>query len=219
MAGQATPRYPSDMSTKLLLIASTLALSSFAFGQDSEEDHVESEARCPLCVAGGFGASSQTERNWNLSTLYVPRSVTEAETFLWYRADPRLQFGVAHLSKQNAVRFLLSANLIPEREKTPSVNIMLGTQETTTGNPGYAMTFEKRWSNLSTYVGVGFRRTDSQARLIGGARYSFAPQYSVGFQEDGLREHLFVTHDRGDVFGGLYLYDMELPGILFGIRF
>ncbi|MFO0092352.1 MAG: hypothetical protein ACK538_11475, partial [Armatimonadota bacterium] len=144
-------------------MASLLATSSLAFGQDAEGDHVESEARCPLCVAGGFGASSLTERNWNLSTLYVPRSVTEAETFLWYRADPRLQFGVAHLSKQNAIRFLLSANLVPEREKTPSVNIMLGTQETTTGNPGYAMTFEKRWDKLSTYVCIGFRRTDSRA--------------------------------------------------------
>ncbi len=212
-------RYLSEMFNKTLLMASLLAVSSLAFGQDAEGDHVESEARCPLCVAGGFGASSQTERNWNLSTLYVPRSVTEAETFLWYRADPRLQFGVAHLSKQNAIRFLLSANLVPEREKTPSVNIMLGTQETTTGNPGYAMTFEKRWDKLSTYVGIGFRRTDSRARLIGGARYTFAPQYSIGIQEDGLREHLFVTHDRGDVFGGLYLYDLQLPGILFGVRF
>jgi hypothetical protein len=38
--------------------------------------------------------------------VYVPNSLTEAETFLWFDAAPDLTLGIAHLSRQNAFRFL-----------------------------------------------------------------------------------------------------------------
>jgi len=149
----------------------------------------------------------------------VPGSVTEAETFLWFRPSSRFQLGIAHLAKQNSVRFLASVNLVPETETTPSVNVSAGVQGISTGNPGYAVTFEKRYEAWTGYLGAGFRSNENRGRLIGGLRYAVNPQWNIGLQADGKQEHLFVTHDMGRTFAGLYLVDLQKPGFLYGFRF
>lgn len=106
-----------------------------------------------------------------------------------------------------------------ETETTPSVNFSAGVQGISTGNPGYALTFEKRYEAFTGYLGIGFRSNENRGRLVGGVRYALNPQFNVGFQADGRQDHVFVTYSRGQYVSGLYLVDLQKPGFLMGIRF
>lgn len=205
-------------NTALFLI---VAAPFAAFAQDTpaEGNTTESQARCPLCIAGGYGAASGFESKFNLNTVWAPGTVTEIETFLWYRPSSRYQFGIAHLGKQNAFRFLFSGNLIRETERTPSVNVMAGVQGVSEGNPGYSMTFEKNFGPANIYAGISARSNENRGRLIGGGKYEFQPGWVFGIQADGKMEHLFLTHTWGQQIAGLYLVDLQTPGFMLGYRF
>lgn len=142
-----------------------------------------------------------------------------AETFLWYRPNPRLQLGSALLWKQGAFRALASYDVIPERARTPNLRVGFGVQGIGTGNPGYFATSEK---NLATtgghwnaYLGVGFRSNESHGHALGGLRYSaLGSPWSLGIQNDGHASHPFVTHRTRDVTLGIYLVEMRSPGFM-----
>ncbi|HMS56033.1 MAG TPA: hypothetical protein PKA27_11595, partial [Fimbriimonadaceae bacterium] len=156
---------------------------------------------------------------------YAPTTVTVDETFMWYQAHPRLQVGLAHLWKQNAVRYLASLRIAEETARTPGINVSAGVQGIGTGNPGYGVTAEKNWTlpsgSVNAYGGVGFRSNESHAHMLGG--FKFTPSGSpmtVGLQLDGHAKHPFVTYSlpKGWVVGA-YLLDLKSPAIMVGVRF
>jgi len=156
--------------------------------------------------------------------VYAPGSVTEAETFVWYRAMDRLRLGVGYLHKQNAVRWLASFQIAPETATLPSVNASIGVQGIGTGNPGYSVTAEKNFSGehgrgLNAYTGLGFRSNENHAHWIGGARYSFGNGLALGIQLDGHDHNPFVVYTAGQTLFGFYLIDAKRPAYMAGVRF
>jgi len=155
--------------------------------------------------------------------VIAPTTVTRAETFLWYQARPELQLGVAHLWKQNALRYLASMRLAPEGAKTLSISVSAGVQGIGTGNPGYALTAEKNFAlangdRLNAYAGVGLRSNESHGHPLWGVRYNWKNGLGVGLQDDGHDRHPFVTYGRGSHFGGVYLIESKSLGIMIGRR-
>ena len=155
--------------------------------------------------------------------MYAPGSLTNAETFIWYRAHPRLRLGIAELSKQGAFRFLASGTLALESAHAPSVNVSIGVQGIGTGNPGYSTTFEKNFmfdeNNLNVYLGVGFRSNENHAHPIGGIRYSLKNGLGFGLQVDGHQNNPFVTYSQDQWLAGLYFVGFKTPAYLIGYRF
>lgn len=143
---------------------------------------------------------------------------------MWYQAHPRLQLGVAHLWKQNAVRYLASFRALTETARTPGISLSAGVQGIGTGNPGYAVTFEKNWSlkagSANVYTGVGWRSNENHAHMLGG--FKFTPgtgPWTLGVQFDGHQEHPFMTYGYRQWVAGLYLIDLKSPALMVGVRF
>jgi hypothetical protein len=170
-------------------------------------------------VAGGYGAGSASQYKWTYNTVWAPTTVTTAESFLWYRADPRVRLGVAHLWKQNALRWLASVNLIPETPDLPAFNVSAGVQGIGTGNPGYSGTLEKNWGPFNAYAGVGFRSNESHSHGLLGVKYTFDGAYTLGFQDDGHQAHAFFVVSQGPALFGAYLVDLKSPALMAGYRF
>jgi hypothetical protein len=155
--------------------------------------------------------------------VIAPSTETKAETFVWYRATPRLQVGLAHLWKQNALRFLASANLVPESARGPAVNASLGVQGIGTGNPGFSLTAEKNWlagqTKWNAFLGVGFRWNEDHAHPVGGLKYSPDARLTLGYQHDGHGGHPFVLQNFGQYLVGFYLIEGKSGAVLLGARF
>jgi hypothetical protein len=155
--------------------------------------------------------------------VYAPTTVTTAETFIWYRATPRLTVGVAHLWKQNAFRVLGSYQLGPETMRTPSVNASVGVQGIGTGNPGYSLTAEKNLKvnegTWNAFVGAGWRSNENHAHMVGGAKFTWNNQWTLGIQSDGHAKHPFVTYSTGPWIFGAFLVDAKSPALMVGVRF
>lgn len=158
-----------------------------------------------------------------MNTVYAPGSVTTDETFLWYRANPRVQIGLANLWKQDAYRFLASVTALPETETMPAFNLSAGVQGIGTGNPGYSGTFEKNWNSsigsLNAYVGLGFRSNENHSHAVWGAKLMSTSGFGFGFQDDGHMTSPFATFSRGNTTAGLYFVDFKRPAYLIGTRF
>jgi hypothetical protein len=158
-----------------------------------------------------------------INSVYAPGSATTDETFIWYRANPRLQLGVAHLWKQNAFRALASYNAIPETERLPALNFSVGVQGIGTGNPGYSSTLEKNWKQpggtLNAYLGVGYRSNESHVHPVGGIKFSFENGITLGLQDDGHQRNPFVTFSRDWWTVGLYLVGGKRAAYLVGAKF
>lgn len=146
-----------------------------------------------------------------------------AETFLWYRPHPRVSLGLAHLWKQNALRYLAAVNLVPQTARTPGLNASVGVQGIGTGNPGYSATLEKDWKlagvDWNVYAGVGLRSNEEHAHGLGGAKASFGSGWSLGLQLDGHDVHPFVTKSEGPYVAGFYLVASKSPAFMVGMRF
>jgi hypothetical protein len=174
-------------------------------------------------VGGGFGAGSALDKDFTLTTVIAPTTVTRAETFLWYRADARTQVGVAHLWKQNAVRFLASHQFVPETAKLPSLNVSVGIQGIGTGNPGYSMTFEKsittKLGRITGFTGIGLRSNESHGHGLIGLKLNTPSGWVYGFQHDGHQTHPFVIKNVGDYLVGGYLIALKSPALMIGYRF
>jgi len=153
----------------------------------------------------------------------VPGSLTEGESFLWHRPEPRIQIGLAYLWKQEAFRILGNYVLLEETATRPNLKVGAGIQSITTGNPGYYATTEKNFhlkdGTWSLYAGVGFRSNESHSHGIGGLRYEPHGPWAIGLQLDGHQGHPYLTHRIGNVVVGYYLADFEQSGYLVGIRF
>lgn len=158
-----------------------------------------------------------------MNTVWAPTSVTRAESFLWYKAHPRLQLGIAFLWKQTAFRFLASVQLSPETAKMPAVNASAGIQGIGTGNPGYSVTLEKNFNpgghRVNAYIGIGFRANESHSHAVGGVKFALNQNWTVGYQHDGHQQNPFVTFGQGQAFGGIYLLNFERPALMFGMKF
>ena len=158
-----------------------------------------------------------------MNTVYAPGSLTTDETFLWYRVDPRLELGLAYLSKQGAFRALASYRLSPETLNAPSVSVSAGVQGIGTGNPGYSGTLEKNWQlgtyKLNTYGGIGVRSNENRLYPVGGVKLTDRSGVTLGVQHDGIVASPFVTysHDRATI--GFYLVGAKNPAYLVGFRF
>lgn len=171
-------------------------------------------------MAGGYGASSASPTKWLANTVWAPTTATTAETFLWYQANPRLALGLAHLWKQNALRFLASANLHPETASIPGVNFSIGVQGIGTGNPGYGLTLEKNFSQrLNAYAGIGLRSNEEHGHLLGGVKLNLGGPWTLGLQLDGHQEHPFATYSERGWIAGAYLIDLKSPALMLGHRF
>ncbi len=87
--------------------------------------------------------------------------MTEGESFLWYRPEPRVQLGLAYLWEQKAFRVLGNYVLLEETTTAPNLKVGFGIQSITTGNPGYYATTEKnlrfKEGRLNVYAGIGFQ--------------------------------------------------------------
>ncbi len=151
--------------------------------------------------------------------MWAPTTVTTAETFLWYRADPRVRLGVAHLWKQNSLRWLASVNLVPETFDSPAINASVGVQGIGTGNPGYSATLEKNLGALNAYMGIGFRSNESHSHFLGGAKYALEGGVALGMQLDGHQKHPFAVFTEGQTLYGAYLIDFKSPAFMVGYRF
>lgn len=158
-----------------------------------------------------------------INTVYAPGSLTNAETFVWYRAHPRLRLGIAELSKQGAFRFLASGTLALESEHSPSVNFSVGVQGIGTGNPGYSSTLEKNFkmgeNNLNLYLGIGFRSNENHGHAVGGVRFSMENGFGLGIQDDGHQRSPFLTYSQDQWLVGLYYVGFKNPAYLVGLRF
>ena len=159
-----------------------------------------------------------------LNTVYAPTTVTEAETFLWYQATPRLAVGVAHLWKQNAFRYLAAYQLVPEKADMPMVNVSAGVQGIGTGNPGFALTAEKNFpmyagAKLNVFGGLGWRTNESHSHPVGGIKYTPDGRLFLGVQHDGHETHPFVTYVRNGLIGGAYLINGKRMALMVGVRF
>ncbi len=155
--------------------------------------------------------------------VIAPSTVTKAETFVWYRAKPGVQVGLAHLWKQNAVRLLASANLVPETESSPGLNASLGIQEIGTGNPGFSMTLEKNWASgpakWNAFVGLGYRTNESHVHPVGGLKLHPSDTWTLGVQYDGHATHPFALLNAKPYLIGFYLIEGKSGAVLFGARF
>ena len=145
--------------------------------------------------------------------------MTKAESFLWYRATPRIRLGVAHLWEQNAFRWLASVNIVPETEELPALNASAGVQGIGIGNPGYSATLEKNMGPFNAYAGAGWRSNESHTHFLGGAKYQIDPEWTLGIQLDGHQEHPFVVWSRDHYMLGAYLVDLKSPALMVGFRF
>jgi hypothetical protein len=155
--------------------------------------------------------------------VYVPNSLTEAETFLWFDAAPDLTLGIAHLSRQNAFRFLGSYRFVRETARMPSVHVSVGVQGIGTGNPGWSGRLEKNFrtsaGNVNVFAGVGLRSNEDHAHPLGGIKLDMPSRLAVGLQWDGHNSHPFVTQGFGQFIVGFYLVGGRSPGYLVGARF
>lgn len=153
-----------------------------------------------------------------LTTVWAPTTVTKAETFLWYAADPRLRVGVAYLHKQSAFRFLANGLIAPETDKTPAWRAGLGVQGIGTGNPGYFTTVEKNFKRnehaYNVYLGLGFRANEDHGHLLAGAKYTYQDRLTFGIQDDGHARNPFLTLNSGPFTYGIYLIESKRPAIL-----
>lgn len=155
---------------------------------------------------------------WTYNTVWAPTTVTTAESFLWYRAQPRVRLGVAHLWKQNSLRWLASVNVLPETDGLPSLNASVGVQGIGTGNPGYSTTIEKNVGPLNAYVGLGWRSNEAHSHPLGGVKYT-VDDWTLGLQLDGHQEHPFLVWSRDQHLVGAYLIDLKSPALMVGYRF
>lgn len=134
-----------------------------------------------------------------------------------------MSLGLAHLWKQNAVRYLASVNAVPQTDRLPALNLSAGVQGIGTGNPGYSATLEKdfvwKGSDWNVYAGIGFRSNESHPHLLGGAKVSLAGDWTVGLQADGHDVHPFVTKALGPYVAGAYLIGGKSPALMLGYRF
>jgi hypothetical protein len=180
-----------------------------------------------MCVGGGFGASKATTKEkpkWMLNTVWAQGTETEAESFLWYRVNARLQVGVAYLWRQQAFRGLATYVLSPETSKAPMLSAGFGLQGIGTGNPGYFLTAEKtldtKIGTFNGFLGAGYRSNEDHSHALGGLKFTpTASPYTFGVQLDGHQGHLFVTRDFGAWSLGAYLIDMKAPGAMLSVRF
>ncbi|MBA4294043.1 hypothetical protein C0431_13860 [bacterium] len=158
-----------------------------------------------------------------INTVIAPTTITEAETFIWYQANPRLSLGVAHLYKQNSFRWLASINILPESAKFPGINASAGVQGIGTGNPGYSVTAEKNWTlgeaSLNVYSGAGFRSNENHAHGLVGLKYTTPDRWTFGFQNEGHQTHPFVTYSWDQYTTGLFLINGKSPAYMIGVRF
>jgi len=154
------------------------------------------------------------------NTLWVPGSETEAETFLWHTPQPRLNFGLAYLHRQEALRVLGTYEVVPSYRGLPNLRLGFGVQGIGTGNPGYFATTEREVRTpsgaLASFAGIGFRANESHSHGLLGLRFSPNGPWSFGAQLDGHGRHLFVTHDASATTFGVYLVDMKSFGLLVG---
>lgn len=174
-------------------------------------------------MAGGYGVSSALDGSkWLINTVWWPGSLTEDETFLWYRVDSRLTVGTAYLLKQSAFRALGSYLLSPETATLPSTHVSAGVQGVGTGNPGYSFTGEKNWNvngtGLNVFLGLGYRTNRDIVRAVGGFKVS-RQWLTVGYQNDGVEQYPFVTASSGRWSTGAYLINFKSPAFILGTRF
>jgi hypothetical protein len=148
--------------------------------------------------------------------------VTEAETFIWYQANPRVSLGVAHLAKQNAFRWLASVNIVPETAKLPALNASAGVQGIGTGNPGYSLTGEKNWSSpqgsFNFYAGLGLRSNESHAHGLFGFKYTTVNNWAIGLQNEGHQTHPFITYSFDQMTAGIFLINGKNLATMIGVR-
>ncbi len=134
-----------------------------------------------------------------------------------------MSIGLAHLWKQNAIRYLASVNLHPETEHLPGINLSAGVQGIGTGNPGFGLTGEKNFklgiTPVNAYVGVGFRTNEKHGHLLGGFKVSMNPRWTLGVQFDGHDHHPFTTFSREGMVIGFYLIQGKSLGVMTGFRF
>lgn len=146
------------------------------------------------------------------------------ETFLWYRVNPRLTVGVAHLWKQNAFRGLAAYQIAPEKGDLPMINASIGLQGIGTGNPGLSLTAEKNFSlgkgiMGNAYVGAGYRTNENHLHPVGGFKISPDGKLYLGVQHDGHQTHPFATYSVGQMIGGVYLINGKRLAYMLGARF
>ena len=155
--------------------------------------------------------------------MIAPGSATKSEAFLWYRQSSRLSLGVAYLEKQGAFRWLASYKLASESVNLPSVQFSAGVQGIGTGNPGYALTFEKNFPRnslpINLYVGIGFRSNESHAHGLFGLRTNLNREFVLGIQHDGHAINPFITYSKNQNIAGIYLVRASRPALLLGYRF
>lgn len=160
---------------------------------------------------------------WLINTVYAPTTVTTAETFLWYSVTPSISLGLAHLWKQNALRYLASVRLAAETAKSPGFYASAGVQGIGTGNPGFSATAEKNFQldgvRVNAFAGLGFRTNERHTHPVGGIKFEFADRITLGLQWEGHHAHPFVTKGFGPFIAGVYLIEGKSPGLMFGARF
>lgn len=158
-----------------------------------------------------------------INIVVAPGSATDAETFLWYDASPRLKLGVAHLAKQGAFRVLGSYQLSPETARVPGLFVGAGVQGIGTGNPGYSARAEKSFDtelgHVNAYAGIGFRSNESHAHPVAGAKLRIASGFGVGVQIDGHQTNPFATYSEGAWTVGLFLIEGKNLAYMAGTRF
>lgn len=141
---------------------------------------------------------------------------------MWYAVNDDLRLGVAHLWKQNAVRYLANFRLTKETEYLPGLFASAGVQGIGTGNPGYAVTAEKNFgggrNRFNVYGGIGFRSNESHSHALVGARMSFDNGWALGLQADGHGYHPFTTYAFKEYIVGAYLIDGRRTALMAGIR-
>jgi hypothetical protein len=158
------------------------------------------------------------------NTVYAPTTETTAESFLWYQANPRLQFGVAFLWKQQAFRALANWQAITETSDSPSLSFSAGVQGIGTGNPGFSSTIEKNFSLsggglVNAFCGIGYRSNESHLHGLLGAKWTPDGKLTLGYQHDGHEGHPFVTYSVEPFVVGFYLIGGERPAIMGGWRY
>ncbi|HRI45084.1 MAG TPA: hypothetical protein PLL78_03195 [Fimbriimonadaceae bacterium] len=149
--------------------------------------------------------------------------MTTAETFLWYSVTPSISLGLAHLWKQNALRYLASVRLAAETERWPGFYASAGVQGIGTGNPGFSATAEKNFQlgalQVNAFIGLGYRTNESHTHPVGGFKLEFADRITIGLQWEGHNTHPFITKGFGHYIAGVYLIEGKSPGLMFGARF
>ena len=158
-----------------------------------------------------------------INTVVAPGLATDAETFLWYDANPRLKLGIAHLAKQGAFRVLGSYQLCPETDSKPSFHIGAGVQGIGTGNPGFSARAEKSFDtelgHVNTYVGLGLRSNENHSHGLAGVKLRLPSGFGVGVQMDGHQTNPFATYSEGQWTVGLFLIEGKNAAYMVGARF